>query len=666
MNTVNNIEAPAGILNVGKVTSILVRLALFVASTFAVGGTLMATNATAATFYVNNTCASNGNGKATTCATSSGGAGAWNSLGSSTSCSGMAPGDRLQIMAGSAAGGGTGFYNESGGFFQWKAGSTSCMGTSGNPIFFENYCNGSSCDNITVDGTKNIRGSTWTSLGGGVWQCSAGTCNGNGNAWAWTAYYKINNGAEQQLYLQQTTTACNSNLPAGYMRMTAPGAGQICVHLPSGVSPSDASVTQFRIPVQDTLMDMIEVVPTHDITIRKNPAGGSLTFQRARFGITNVANRSQRITIDGVTVTGMMDRCLNFDYTTTYTKADYVVRNTHVSHCGQDAIHWNSDTGVSIFENNEVDHIQNYPEFDKCHTAAGNGCFPRFNDNGTALRWGAMSNASVGSAIRGNKFHDIGCGRKTTDTGYGTWSLIDLEEGSANTVIENNLFYNAQCSTTYALSGIGLLISNASDSGTVNITVRNNLFFNVDNCILFQFQGSGTPFNMNFYNNTCVNPGYSGIGAGGGWGTPQAGSIINVVNNIFYASATPASGLMMLPNDTTFKKPTNNSLYCSPGCAGTIATYLNGKYTSANIGSIDTTNLWGDPNIDTSGGSPPPMKIKSASGNAYQKGIVISPIFADYLNAARPASGAWDIGANEFYSGGGAPLLPPTNLRALP
>src|SRR5690242_19750062 len=62
--------------------------------------------AAAATFYVDNACRMNGNGKAATCATDNGGRGAWNSLDAAASCTGMAPGDHVQIRAG------TGVYSE--------------------------------------------------------------------------------------------------------------------------------------------------------------------------------------------------------------------------------------------------------------------------------------------------------------------------------------------------------------------------------------------------------------------------------------------------------------------------------------------------------------------------------------------------------------------------
>jgi hypothetical protein len=222
----------------------------------------------AATFYVDGSCSSNGNGTGATCAASSGGVGPWNSLANANKCPGMSGGDIIEIRGGT--------YREA----AWQP-NTGCSGTSGNNVIIQNYAG----EDVTLDGTRDISGSTWTSRGGGVYECTSGTC-GTTYKFPFTAWYDTGSG-EQRLDLVQTNRTCDSSVPVGGMRYTT--GGGVCAHLSDGSSP--ASTNYFRIPYTYTAIQLNNTGVDY-LTFRKNPAGGSFKIERWRdHGITTTTTK---------------------------------------------------------------------------------------------------------------------------------------------------------------------------------------------------------------------------------------------------------------------------------------------------------------------------------------------------------------------------------------
>src|SRR4051812_33970773 len=80
------------------------------------------TSAIAATYYVDGSCATNGNGKSTTCGVN----GPWKGI-PNISCASLAAGDHVQIRGGI-------YYST------WQP-ATACSGAAGNPIVVENFAN---------------------------------------------------------------------------------------------------------------------------------------------------------------------------------------------------------------------------------------------------------------------------------------------------------------------------------------------------------------------------------------------------------------------------------------------------------------------------------------------------------------------------------------------
>ncbi len=595
-----------------------------------IGSAFPVTSALAVTHYVDSTCSTNGNGSSTTCGTS----GPWKDL-PNINCTSLAPGDHVQIRGGT-------YYST------WQP-PTACSGAANNPIVIENFAN----ENVILDGTTDIHRSGWTSVGGGVWNCTSGTC-GTGSAGhrAFAAWYKVGTGAEEHLTMVTgaAVTPCASSLAVGQISYSSQG-GPVCVHLFEGISPADATVTYFRIPTLYALIDFANSSSVSWMTVQKNPAGGSFTMRRTALYSTQTTSHNTHITLDGLDIGYNWDRCVSTDESFGTGLLFQVYQNLHVHHCGQEGLRAGADQGGPQIINNEVDHIQTVPDFPFCP----NGSTCEISDHAAAIRMAASNNA----VIRGNRVHDIGGGQ------FGKSSGIDLEVGNTNVLVENNYVYNMNTGVASSplgkTEGAAFLFQPFTSSDLQSGTYRNNRVYLVDMC--FEFSPDANMLAgqvLNFYNNTCVDATQFGMT------NNNAGAIqmtVNLVNNIF--SNPTQAGLPLSIRGTGFVSPKSNAFYCARCGTGTVASVQGTNYTSANIGTLGTGNLYGDPVLTTTG-SPPTLSIASASGSAYQHGQVLTPVFPDDLGNVRPAAGVWDIGANAFVLGGTSPLLPPANVRVVP
>jgi hypothetical protein len=598
---------------------------------------LVPAQVTAATFYVNGSCPTNGNGRGASCAASSGGAGAWSSLNAASHCSGMGPGDILEIRGGT--------YNEA----SWQP-RTGCSGYSGNNVIIQNYAG----EDVILDGTRDISGSTWTSRGGGVYECTSGTCGTTGK-FPFTAWYDRGAG-EERLDLVQTNRTCDSSVPSGGMRYTSGGA--VCAHLSDGSSPGNASY--FDIPTEAAAMRFQNTGADY-ITLRKNPAGGSFTIERFRdHGIEMNSNDNKGIKLDGLTLRWMMDRCINSTQDSPdvgIQSAGFEFRNNDVSYCGQEGIRIDRDSGSPVVENNTVHHIQNEPEFERC---LGN-CINGFTDNGTGIRAARLDNA----IIRDNIVYDIGGGQFCRSYG------IDLEDGITNTLIDSNQIWNMNHGCSEPNNGQAILLSQTGSKSYDGTVIQNNRIHNVDVCFSVDAVIPGGDV-IEFFNNTCSDPSDDGFQQQDG---PHSGTI-SIVNNIFRATGTTPN-LLVDVNNGGFTQE-YNSYYCTTCSAGggDIIDWMGSKYErdgdctpSTNcVEDLDANSDYGDPNVDITG-NPPSLKILSMSGTAYDRGSNFGSSM-DFEDEPRAMSAAWDIGADEFGGGGSpsgptSPPNPPVGLRVL-
>jgi hypothetical protein len=556
--------------------------------------------ASAATFYVDNSCANNGNGRAAACAASNGAIGAWNSTDAASACSGMVAGDHLQFRNIGKV------HAFTGGGYAMTTIQSGCSGTAANPMIVENYPG----ETAVFDGTSDVHGGNWTSIGNGVYSKAISSYRFPFMAW----YVPGTGGKEREIYLIQSVRSCDTSLLAGYMRYTASNA--VCVHLPDGSNPSAAQ--SLKIPAVPVAFQTAPGVG--HVHFQSNPSGGGFAIQRfIEYGVlTNPDNLD--VTVNGLDVGFMMDRCLNFETVGTAAARGLQVLNSHIHHCGQEGMHSGvSNDSAYRVDNNEFDHIQTVPYFESC----GANCQPGFTDGGTAIR---LSQIPVGH-VGGNNFHDLGGARI-----HSAWSMLNIEGTASSVVVENNYFHDGSQKGTGILGVSGILISSGPPNQCLNCTFRNNRFYNMDQAIAWQADSHDLN-SIGIYNNTFVNSYDFAIGSQygliGGTGT------IRTTNNIFFNVSPPLEGFLNTSGQPAFAAPTYNDFFCTNNCSSMALTSAGNHYS--------------DPNIDLSGASPT-LKILGPGG-ALDQGTALSPSFPDFVGTSRPQGIAWDIGAHEFVGG---------------
>ncbi|HEY5865666.1 MAG TPA: hypothetical protein VI542_08970 [Candidatus Tectomicrobia bacterium] len=486
------------------------------------------------TFYIDNSCSLNGDGTAKTCATQSGGPGAWQSLNASRFCPGMSPGDVIEVRRG------TGVYREN----TWQP-RLQCSGTPSNPTIIQNYPG----EDVVLDGTIDIRDSTWTHQGSGVYLCSAGTC-GTANKFPFTAWYDTGDG-EQRLNLVQTNRTCNATLPPGQMRYTS--ANQVCVHLDDSSNPTNA--IYFRIPFVYAGISLV-LRDTDYLTFRRNPKGGSFTITRFRdYGVeTNTTNLG--IVYDGLAISWVMDRCISQSQGG-HQPAAYRIVNNLIQYCGQEGIRWSQDTSPEgLVANNIVEYIQVEPIYERCN----NNCLNGFGDTGTAIRTQDTKNGT----IIHNIVRNVGGGNK--GRAYG----IDLQNGAEFIQVRRNFVYNMVLGTSSPNAGHAYLLSDSFNSLFDQVIFEENVAHNVDICFAFDKNGTFPASDRVEYNgNVCSEPLVRGFELQNN----VFDGTVSVMNNLFFSNQLTTVNLLFLHHlaPTSANLPSGNQFFC-PHCEAIIRT----------------------------------------------------------------------------------------------
>ncbi len=604
---------------------------------------LFALQAFSATFYVDNTCSTNGNGTTQTC----GASGPWNSIKNAmqtSDCSGMSAGDIMEIK------GDTAF-------------DPTCQQTGTHCYFEDNVNIEGACHDIivqnkagtfvTVNGTQDIKTATWSKVGCGVYKCTNSQCSGLiGKSFASHAWYDTGGGAgEQELVTVQTSTACDDTLPPG--KMTVNTTDQTaCVHLADGTNP--ASAKYIRVPWASVFLGA-SADSADNMTFRKNPSGGGqFTVERYRRNMIELnPGVNTGWVLDGLVWNWAMDRCVAVDGTDA--SAAMQIKNNTISFCGQEGIRMANDNGAWLVENNTITDIQTTPTFERCN-GIGAGCLDGFSDNGTGIRI-VVSASGGGGIARGNTILRVGGGNK------GNGRALNVEHTGKNITIENNYIADS-----YGLDadGNGIIFTCDFASSFIDgLIVRNNRIFNVDKCLHFASGSSCSSQSgkTNYVvNNTCSNVREHGLYVEGA-GTPDG--TYKFQNNIISGgSVTPSANLVFIQSNasgwTNFE---NNRLYC-PSCTtnqnivswkgttfrrdGDCTPGTNCMEDMNSIGAGVSANDYGNPLITDTGTTYPNLKITSTSSVAYDTGKTIAEAPKDYLGSDRPQGSAYDVGAHEL------------------
>ena len=593
---------------------------------------LHATVALGKTYYVDKSCAQNGNGTTTICGTN----GPWNSLGN-IGCGSLGTDDIVEIRGGTYYG-------------QWVI-TGACSGTAGHPHVFQNYAN----ETVIIEGTTEHAGETWTSVGGGVWRSPTGYGGLGSQHYPYAGWFKATSGgAEEQVVVDQGRSAtpgcgvnnfiCTSSFPA-VGRMTYNGANsQVCVHLSSGANP--AAGFSFRLPTSEEPLCLFcsSPIPNY-LTFRKNPAGGSFVIRRGR-DYTIQYTDNVGLTFDGLEIYGANNRCVSeVPQGGSNPIANNRLLNNTIHQCMQECVHWQDNGTSSIIQGNTF-----YDCGDPVNFPADSGnSLCNETDGVTGLRIGA-SNVT----IKNNMFYNIGGGTAVIPPFA---RIIDIENANSGFTIDGNAVWGT--GLTGGQNGGPMAIVLGGLSGVMsNSRVINNLIYNTDRCLFLYESGPGTMSGSNnlVANNTCVNWVTEGFGSTGSWS-----ATFSWTNNLFVKNNGNAPALRNGASYTP-SRPTYGVYYC-PNCTGNIINW-NGTATAsqASVGAYDANSFYGDPNISTIG-SPPSLKIQSQSGTAHNHGTTIATFSTDFEGDTRPQGAVWDIGADE-YSSGGPPA--PTLLSVSP
>jgi len=606
----------------------------------------------ATTFYVDNSCANNGNGTASTCAASAGAAGPWNTIKNAlqvADCGSMSNGDILEIKGHTSQDrtcqAANSCYHED---------NINIEGNCGVGITIQNR----SGTHVVIDGTVDIKGSTWTSIGSGVYQCSTSGCSGDvGDAFAFRAWYRRGTNPEEELDLIQTNITCDTTLPAGKMKINT-STQSICVHLSDGSSP--AAAAYFRVPWYDPALQA-GADTADNITLRKNPAGGSFRIQRYRKrGIEANALANTGWTIDGLEWAYMMDRCVAYS-DDEGTGGIQIVNNT-ISYCGQEGIRVAGDAGSFLIEGNTITDIQTSPVFERC-SGIGTGCLSEFTDNGTGIR--LVNHQGAGGIVRNNVLLRMGGGMNNRAR------MINFEHDNKDIIVERNYLAHASglVNTGAAIMWSGSFNLDTNDG----IIVRNNLIYDVDRCFWVQY---GTDYDSQsattnyILNNHCVEFEEYGIKAEAS-GSALLDGVFQIKNNVFRTNTLVPTLMIDVQsaNSTGWQTFQNNIFECD-SCAANQdiiswrgTTFERDADCTTNTDCIDqmttilgatyTGQKYGDINVDTAGGTEPDLTIAEPS-EAMDAGQALTTLVPDdYTGAARPA--VYDAGA---YNITGAPPPP--------
>jgi hypothetical protein len=602
-------------------------------------------------FYIDASCVTNGDGTTQTC----GATGPWNSFKAAmetAGCAGMEPGSILEVKGDASLdltceGVGTNCYFEND--VQVAAG---CSG-----VIVQNAAN----EHVVVDGTMDIQGSTWTSIGSGVYKCAASGCSGGvDDVFAHRAWYNRGAGAET-LDLIQSNQVCDTTLAAGKMRINQSDQS-ICVKLSNSTSPASASY--FRVPWNSPFINGI-VGNASNVTFRKNPSGsGTFHVQRYRKNIIELdAPSNVGWRIDGLQIHDAMSRCLTLSGGEA--NAGLKVINNTISFCGQEAIRVTGDTAAFEISGNTITDIQTSPYIELC-SEVGTGCLSGMSGFANGIR--VTNNAGQGGDISGNTLLRIGGGFNGEARG------IDLNERAKSITVENN--YIAHMSNLPRF-GSGIILSGSEPGVNNGNVIYNNRVYDADICFNWLSSGfHGPEYGTTNYliNNTCSEPTVFGLRATWEGFAFLDGTVI-VENNIFSATASVPVLLVEVPatqsegwttlNNNVFecdncalKSPCEDEGGCNDikaviswggalfGASEACEAGINCVADISDLGPTFNANVYGNINVTTSPGTEPTLQF-TAPSIALDAGKTVSFISTDYLGTTRPRGSAFDAGAFE-------------------
>jgi hypothetical protein len=592
------------------------------------------------TFYVDADCGVNGNGTTQTC----GASGPWSSLRNAlevAQCSGMVDGDILALKGALVKD------------LHCDSAEDDCFLEGG--IAIPASCSGiiiqnaSATDHVVVSGRAGIGGITWTSRGGGVYECTngPGLCGFAVGVETPPFHIWYNRGAgKSTLILKQTDRDCDApSLPAGYFSFD-PVDSSICVHLDDGSSPATAAVWY---AFQPDLIDGILSTATN-VTFRKNPLGGSFSFTGYRQSPFDLQITRQ---------TGWTFDSLNMEWNGLAGirildgpgVASIKVMDSVIDYSGPYGIQIQGDTGSFEVNDNIITNIGTTAAFELC-SGIGVGCFADFNLPAVGID--IRSRNGVGGDVVRNTITNYGGALTGNATG------IKGTRWNQNNVIDANYIAHAS-----GLPGTGYGIElncSLADNQSYENWIANNRIYNVDVGYQQEFVAGCTTqagLSNRFYHNTLLNILEVGIRAAGA-GVQDGWTIVR--NNAFVNYTGAPLMIQTRASDTGWSIIQNNAFECD-SCPvnhdiisykdGLRTVELDGQCTPGtdclvNFNGFEaglTDNVQGNTAV-TAVGTNPTMLVSDTS-LLFNAGIPLGTADHDFEGDLRPLFGSWDIGADE-------------------
>jgi hypothetical protein len=283
-----------------------------------------------------------------------------------------------------------------------------------------------------------------------------------------------------------------------------------------------------------------------------------------------------------------------------------------------------------------------------------------FKNNVYNCNWSiavASGDGSIsGVNIYGNTVHDWGNWDDGANNNHHDGIFV-FQNNAAKTVTNTNIYNNVIYG--YLLSSMtSPIYLSTVNSGNVNNFEFNNVIYN-NNAVNAPADGYifGYSPGTHVFNNTIVAN--SPSGAPGNMGDLEYKTNIVVANNII-----ENCGIGLLPDPGTYASSDYNDVYNCSTYGRDVAGYHTTLAQWQTATGFDAHSINTNPNLNAS--STPPYQLTNSSSPAYRTGTnltsycsTVPALCYDATGVARPAVGAWDMGAY-FFGAVATPTFSPT------
>ena len=284
-----------------------------------------------------------------------------------------------------------------------------------------------------------------------------------------------------------------------------------------------------------------------------------------------------------------------------------------------------------------------------------------YNCNGSIIVGSTLTGATIsGVSIRRNTIHDSVNWDDTADNnhhdGIHVWAVHDGSSW-ANVQICNNYIYGDWGIHT---TGLVFIEANGGGSGSGFNAIYNNVLSQTNAASHVAANGAISLQGDGWYilNNAFIND--SNAGGGGGAVQADSGNGVTMENNVLISPSTALN----FPAGTSISAGDFNDYF---NVGKTISYYIGGNTynTLADLTAatgLDKHSIASNPNLSSTGVPFSGSVLIGAGANLTSLCGTFTSLCVDAAGVARPAAGAWDIGAYQF-GGVRQALAPPAGVN---